>query len=243
MHHEYRHNADKVAYAQQWLRGDHRATWNRHLEASEKSVTFSEFCEVLLDMLQNPVLRTYSTMRRYLAALQRKDQSVVSFVTYLDSLEGEMLPYSDDQRRMHLLSKLRPELQQAILQHSEAPSTRDGLITLAIRLEDVKKMGTQDDLAGKAKVEAPKPEVGKQAEPSQKGGSSTARGGRTPYRGRRGRGTGGTTSSQHPASSNTTATDRKNKLSDIRCYNCGKTGHYANIYYAPPKAEKVIDPS
>jgi hypothetical protein len=159
MHHEYRHNADKVAYAQQWLRGDHRATWNRHLEASEEGVTYFEFCEVLLDMLQNPVLRTYTTVRRYLGALQRKDQSVVSFVTHLDTLEAEMLPYTDDQRRMHLLCKLHPELQQAILQHGEAPSTRDGLITLAIRLEDVKKIGTQHDLAGKAKAEALKSET------------------------------------------------------------------------------------
>jgi hypothetical protein len=152
MHHEYRHNADKVAYAQQFLRGDHRTTWNRHLEASERAVTFSEFCEVLLDMLQNPILRTYTTVRRYLATQQQQDQSVMSFVAYLDTLEGEMLPYTDDQRRMHLLCKLRQDLQQAVLQHGEAPPTRDELITLAVRLEDVKKM-TKDDLARKAKAE------------------------------------------------------------------------------------------
>jgi hypothetical protein len=96
MRHEYRHDAARVAYAQQWLRGDHRAAWNRYLEVSEKGVTFSDFCEFLLDMLQNPVLRTYSTMRRYLAARQRKVQSVVSFVAHLDILEGEMLPFTDD---------------------------------------------------------------------------------------------------------------------------------------------------
>lgn len=88
MRHEYRHDAAKVAYAQQWLGGDYRARWNRHLEASEGDVTFSEFREALLDMLQDPVLRTYSTMRRYFAAQQRKDQSVMSFVTHLDTLEG-----------------------------------------------------------------------------------------------------------------------------------------------------------
>jgi hypothetical protein len=141
MHRKYRHNTDKVAYAQQRLRGDHLATWNRYLKTSEKDVTFSEFCEVLLNKLQNPVLRTYSTVRRYLAAQQRKGQSVLSFVTYLDTLEGEMLPYTDDQRRMFLLCKLRPDLQQSILQRSEVPPTRGELITLARYLEDVKKMG------------------------------------------------------------------------------------------------------
>ena len=117
-------------------------------------------------------------------------KSVVSFVTHLDTLEAEMLPYTDDQRRMHLLCKLRPELQQAILQHAEAPSTRDGLITLAIRLEDVKKMGTQHDLAGKAKAEAPKTESDKKKEAPKGGGTSTARGGNGSRRGGRGRGSG-----------------------------------------------------
>jgi hypothetical protein len=242
MRHEYRHDAAKVAYAQQWLGGDHRARWNRYLETSEEAVTFSEFCEVLLDMLQNPVLRTYTTVRRYFAAQQRKDQSVASFVAHLDTLEGQMLPFTDDQRRMALLVKLRPELQQAILQHAEAPPTRDGLITLATRLEDVKKMGTQHDLAGKAKAEAPKTESDKKKESSREGGPSTTRGGKAPYRGGRGRGAGGTPSTPRLTSPNTTAVGKRTDLSDVRCYNCGKTGHFANICRAP-KAEKATGPS
>ena len=159
MPYEYRHSADKVAFAEKYLRGDHRSTWQRHrkaLEAEGRRVNFPEFCEALLDMLQNPVVRTYTTVRKYLAVVQRKDQTVASFVAYLDTLEAEMLAYTDNQRKMHLLCKLRPELQQAVLQHGETPATRDELITLAIRLEDVKKMGTHQDLAPKAKVEAPK---------------------------------------------------------------------------------------
>jgi len=77
----------------------------------DEEPTYDEFCEYLLDQLQNPVLRTYSTARRYRAAQQRKDQSVTSYVTYLDTLEAQMLPYSDDQRRMHFLTRLNPELQ------------------------------------------------------------------------------------------------------------------------------------
>jgi hypothetical protein len=238
MHYEYRHDAAKVAYAQQFLRGDHRATWNRHLETLDEEPTFDEFCEHLLDQLQNPVLRTYSTVRRFNAAQQRNDQSVTSFVTHLDTLEAQMLPYTDDQRRMHLLTKLLPELQQAILQHSEVPTTRDGLITLAIRLEDVKKMGTQRDLAEKEKAKAAgsKPETGSRAESSPKGDTSASKNNSTSQRKGRGRGSGESTSAPKPANPDADKSEKKKDLSRMTCFNCGKKGHYANICTEPKKA-------
>jgi hypothetical protein len=100
-------------------------------------------------------------VRRFNAAQQRKNQSVTSFITYFNMLEAQMLPYTDDQRRMYFLIKLFPELQQAILQHSEVSTTQDKLITLAIRLKDVMKMGTQRDLTEKekAKAQGSKPET------------------------------------------------------------------------------------
>jgi len=231
MLYEYRHNADKVAFAEQYLRGDHRSTWQRHRKAVEavgRRVTFPEFCEALLDMLQNPVVRTYTTVRKYLAVVQRKDQTVTSFVAYLDTLEAEMLAYTDDQRKMHLLCKLRPELQQAVLQHGETPATRDELITLAVRLEDVKKMGTPQDLAVKAKVEAPKPEMAKKTEPSRGEEAAAARSSTPGYRGGRGRGTGVWRSGfQRPVANATPlGTPRPTDLSGVTCFGCGKKGHY-----------------
>jgi hypothetical protein len=236
MHYEYRHDADKVAYAQQFLRGDHRATWNRHLETLDEDPTFDEFCEHLLDQLQNPVLRTYTTVRRYLAALQRKDQSVTSFVTHLDTLEAQMLPYTDDQRRMHLLTKLSPELLQAILQHSEVPTTRDGMITLAVRLEDVKNMRTQRDPAEKAKGESSKPESGSRVESAPKGATSESKNSKGTSRKGWGRRAGESSSGSKPAKPDADKSEKKRDLSQYTCFNCDKKGHLANICPEPKKA-------
>lgn len=239
MHYEYRHDADKVAYAQQFLRGDHRATWNRHLETLEFDPTFDEFCEHLLDQLQNPVLRTYSTVRRYLSVQHRKDQSVASFVAYLDILEAQMLPYTDEQRRMHLLTKLSSELQQAILQHSEVPTTRDGIITLALRLEDVKKIKTQRDPAEKAKGESLKPESGTRAESASKGATSESKN-KGAWGRWRGRKSGESSSSSKPARPDKDRSKEKRDLSQYTCFNCDKKGHLANIC---PEPKKVTGPS
>src|SRR5271155_5195112 len=75
-----------------------------------------------------------------------------------------MTPRPNEQRRIYFLTRLLLELQQAILQHSEIPTTRDRMIILAIYLEDVRKIKAKYNAVEKAKSESLKPESSLRAE-------------------------------------------------------------------------------
>ncbi|KAF2992872.1 hypothetical protein E8E13_000014, partial [Curvularia kusanoi] len=67
--------------------------------------------------------------------MQRKDQTVRSFATYLEVLEDQLTPYTEEQRVQHLFSKLRPEIQRAITNYHQVPATREDLVALGSTLE------------------------------------------------------------------------------------------------------------
>ena len=58
------------------------------------------------------------------------------FVNYLDELELEAeFGYTDKQRLQHLQAKLTPSLRMTLNNYQQTPTTRQGLINLAIQLE------------------------------------------------------------------------------------------------------------
>ena len=58
--------------------------------------------------------RQLNTAQRYADARQRVHQSVHTYVTYIESLEDELPPYTEEQRRLHLLTTFRPEIRTAL---------------------------------------------------------------------------------------------------------------------------------
>lgn len=134
---QFSDDASKVLYAMQYLRAEPRDRW-RAQEATfgRDQATWQEFSDFLLDLIQNPVNRLLTQAQRYSDARQKPNQSVHSYVTYVENLEDELEPYSEDQRRLHLLTTLRPELRTAITSHQNIPESRAGLIALAARLEE-----------------------------------------------------------------------------------------------------------
>ena len=173
--------------------------------------------------------RQLAAAERYHAAEQRTGQTVYSFATYVEDLEGDLETFTDEQRRLHLLARLRPELKTALRSMQSLPLSRTDLVTLAARVEDTLRQTS----SGRATPRRPNSATSAGHRPRQQnpniislgGEGSSPRPRRTsgaqPRRGGgRGRGRGVSNS----ASNDRTMTA---DLSHIECYACHKMGHYS----------------
>jgi hypothetical protein len=136
---EFAQDNDKVLWAMQYLGGDPRELWYVHYERSFEALdllpTWAYFKQYMLDMLADPINRSLEAATAHAQAMQRKDQTVRSFATYLEVLEEQLTPYTEPQRVQHLFSKLKPDLQRAITNYHQIPATREALIALGSTLE------------------------------------------------------------------------------------------------------------
>ena len=115
---EFSYDRDKVLWAMQYIVGEPRELWYTHyertFEARGEIPTWEYFKDYMLDLLSDPINRTLEAATAHAQAIQRKDQTVRSFATYLEVLEDQLTLYTEEQRVQHLFSKLRPEIQRAI---------------------------------------------------------------------------------------------------------------------------------
>jgi hypothetical protein len=131
---EYPMDCTKLLHASLSLEGETLDAWLRY-EKDNGMVTWEDFKQMLRNLLQDPVTRALMQGLWYDRAVQRQRQTVQQFVNYLDEIEAELEPYSDEHRKQHLLAKLRPELRRALGNYQELPATRTQVINLAIQLE------------------------------------------------------------------------------------------------------------
>ena len=162
--------------------------------------------------------RLATAHEKYAEAKQRENQNARTFLTYLETLETQMTPYTEDQKLYHYFSRLRKDLRLAITDHNLIPATRRELCSLASQLERnliaKKSRPLIERVIGPKKQEKRKDSASK----TQKQGGSRRRGPSTTTAG-------------------TSAARTANKdLSQITCYNCDKKGHYSTTCPAPKKA-------
>ena len=70
----------------------------------------------LQDDLRPKALRAKDACSRWLQASQHQHQTVSSFVNYIDQLEKDLPPISEDLKRLRLMCAFRPEIELAIEQ-------------------------------------------------------------------------------------------------------------------------------
>ena len=134
--------------------------WSAY-EETEGPVTWDQFKEHLLDSIRDPVSRRFGAVREYEAIRQEVGQKVDDFARSLDVLERELGRTDDRQRADTLFSKLRPELQRDLLFSGDPPTTRQGVLRLARRMETA------------AEILGPSPSLSREASetvPTHKGG-------------------------------------------------------------------------
>lgn len=113
---------------------------NKHLRIARTWDDFKQFCR---RETSDPKVTQRDAAAAYHRAQQREHQNVSEFANYLDSLEDQLPErYTNDQRKMHLYAKLRPEVQRESQRSAREPeSYADYISWLSHARTSVKQIG------------------------------------------------------------------------------------------------------
>ena len=153
-----------------------------------------------------------------------------SFVNYIDQLEKDLPPISEDLKRLRIMCAFQPEMEPAIEQRSDIPDTREDLITLAINIEGAFKGSRSSNPSSSFTQAAPS---------TCTGGSFKNKGkAKAGYKGKeepKRKGRQGSHKEAPRTEKPTTTADGK-----PICFNCNKPGHISRSYPKPKKDGKKV---
>ena len=135
----------RINHALQYVECDARDLWMDQQDAGERSAaTWTQFLEFLLDQIKSPEFRQIDIAMRYSRAMQKPDQTVQAFATYLHALEIQIQPpFAEEHLAMTFFTKLRPEIRTAITNNSTSiPMVRREMVDKAIVVEQGLKQAT-----------------------------------------------------------------------------------------------------
>lgn len=129
---------EKIDYCVQYFDSMPRGIWLLYEKSAGRGRTaWEKFRKYMTDATLDEDNRRLAVERELEAAKQRSNQSVMQFVLYLDELEDELGITDGETRRQRLYGKMLPKLQGEVARYHDLPRTREDLIRVATRLENL----------------------------------------------------------------------------------------------------------
>jgi hypothetical protein len=126
----------RVATAASYCRDEALSQWVR---LADKPVSWHEYENLLRNMIQDPANRMGIALLAIKEAVQ-ETRSAREFATYLDELEDDVPPLSQEElRAWTLVNGLRPALRTAVLREEREIRNRAQIVAAAQRLEILQK--------------------------------------------------------------------------------------------------------
>lgn len=183
---------------------------------------WAAYVKWLKDSLLDPRARAIIKQMEYNKVMQKKNQSIQQFVTYLETIEKDLPPQNEEQKFQNLFHKLEPEMRLKLVHAGNITEdiTRERLILLVKMQESV--------IRTIAAHEAPSNNNKRKADSDANDGAANKKSTRSNKRSQKKSGNtnnnnGGGNKNSGESSSNSKA--RTADHSDKTCHYCSKVGH------------------
>lgn len=208
----YRKDVDKVLYGIGALEGNPSTTWYRHEEKFGRlDMSWDTFKTFLLDDLFPPEIRLRDVHKKYREAKQKPGQNVHGLIRYLEELEAQMVPVTEDHQMSTILGALHPWIEAQVSSRLESPKTKSELVQLALKVESTSSFrpSSTSNVAGRGN-QMPVRDVGDSTRLGKRGRNDNDGPGFPVTKPRR----------DEP-----TERQGQRDFSKTKCYNCGEMGH------------------
>lgn len=210
--------AARIAAAATYLEGRAEEAWERD---NKDFMRWEDYITYLKSVVATPAVRKSQAISRLYMAKQQKDQKVQEYINYIETIEADIPPMGEDERRAWIvLNGLEPAIRAEVMHEHREILSREQVVESAIRHEEIlahRKKTEQSRQASFRNQRSSTEDAAKSTTPARFTGGNSAprRGGARPE-----------TSARNPDKQGGKTTPPQTSF-DGNCFNCGEKGHRA----------------